>query len=654
MKSLLELIKSLYGAKAISSTIGTRTNVIRLPSGKLQKYLSTDLNIEAASDNAAVNAYNEMKELVPEVAKMNDAERLIFEGNLRRLRNKLESSGIIPKQTVTKEAEVVSMETKEPVVGESLKKLTEEQGTINPPTTVAGRLEQSAKKLEGLGKNLEQEFSKSKRRSASEILDEYFSSYRTMQSIEDEGLVRAVARQIMYADLNAGRLKVPKEVEDTIRGMTAKDVLDDFSQWYGAAALEDLFDNAQKFYRMESPQEAIKFLKQNTSSNWENVYQPREKPIKEYMEPEEFKKMMENATINRVGIIVPKGSEKLDNATAKEIYDFYLKTGDRKLIQEEMKSISEGTKFDSFATEDRNKILDILTDVLKKLGPPAVAGGVGLEYLAEKTTPQIEGGTQQSLGLDYLTGMEPSDGYANGGRIGFKTGSGKKILDLINKVNKELKSKKSMETIDLKTGEVGPPKEPVMTAENKSRKLTKDEIADYEEAIGRDSEQWMLEGTVDEAEEALKRSKAEEAYYRTQYKLGKLDPAPGEQTEDRMKFLQKKFDQVLSTGDRRYITLEEAQELQELQFALRRKAKVSEEDMIRKKYGGVIDEALLQKILIDDNPQRKAEVMASLDEAIKMEQKGMSPQEIINIINNTTRTKQAKGGSLGLNYLMGL
>jgi hypothetical protein len=32
----------------------------------------------------------------------------------------------------------------------------------------------------------------------------------------------------------------------------------------------------------------------------------------------------------------------------------------------------------------------------------------------------------------------------------------------------------------------------------------------------------------------------------------------------------------------------------------------------------------------------------------------MSPQEIINIINNTTRTKQAKGGSLGLNYLMGL
>jgi hypothetical protein len=565
MKNLLDLIKALYGPKAISSTIGTRTNVIRLPSGKLQRYLKEGLNIEAASDNAAQNAYNEMKELIPEVAKMNDSERLIFEGNLRRLKNKLEASGILPKQTITKEAEVVSMETKEPVTGENLKKLTEEKGTINPPTTVAGRLEQSAKKLEALGKNVEEEFVKGKKRSASEILDEYFHSYRTMKSIEDEGLVRAVARQIMYDDLKTGKLKVPKEIEETIRGMTAKDVLDDFSQWYGAAALEDLFDNAQRFYRMESPQEAVKFLKQNTNSNWEKVYQPREKPIKEYLEPEEFKKLMEDATINRVGLIVPKGSEKLDNDTAKEIYDFYLKTGDRKLIQEEMKGISEGAKFDSFATEDKNKILDILTDVLKKLGPPAVAGGVGLEYLAEKTTPQTEGGTQQSLGLDYLTGMEPSEGYADGGRIGFKTGGGKKILDLINKANKELKVKKSMETVDLKTGEVGPPKEPVMTAENKLRKLTQDEIADYEELIGRNSEEWMSEGTVEEAEKALKRSKAEEAYYRTQYKLGKLDPEPGEQTEARMKFLQKKLEEASEVKDRRLITPKEVEELMELE-----------------------------------------------------------------------------------------
>ena len=82
MKSLLDLIKLLYGPKAISSTIGTRTNVIRLPSGKLQKYLSKDLNIEAASDEAAVNAYKEMQELVPEIANEYSSNRDKYNKNV--------------------------------------------------------------------------------------------------------------------------------------------------------------------------------------------------------------------------------------------------------------------------------------------------------------------------------------------------------------------------------------------------------------------------------------------------------------------------------------------------------------------------------------------------------------------------------------------
>ena len=55
--------------------------------------------------------------------------------------------------------------------------------------------------------------------------------------------------------------------------------------------------------------------------------------------------------------------------------------------------------------------------------------------------------------------------------------------------------------------------------------------------------------------------------------------------------------------------------------------------------------------MIDDNPQRKAEVLATLDEAFKMSEKGMSPDEILNTFKKTPRTKQADGG---LNYLMGM
>lgn len=69
---------------------------------------------------------------------------------------------------------------------------------------------------------------------------------------------------------------------------------------------------------------------------------------------------------------------------------------------------------------------------------------------------------------------------------------------------------------------------------------------------------------------------------------------------------------------------------------------------IKQKYGTAISDDLLQKIMIDDNPQRQAEVLAAIDEAIKMQEKGLSPDEIIDIMTNTPRTKQAKGGIAGL------
>ena len=71
---------------------------------------------------------------------------------------------------------------------------------------------------------------------------------------------------------------------------------------------------------------------------------------------------------------------------------------------------------------------------------------------------------------------------------------------------------------------------------------------------------------------------------------------------------------------------------------------LDESEIIKQKYGSIIDDNLLKQILIDDNPQRKAEVLATIDEAMKMQDKGIPYEEIINIIKNTTRTKQAKGG----------
>jgi hypothetical protein len=71
---------------------------------------------------------------------------------------------------------------------------------------------------------------------------------------------------------------------------------------------------------------------------------------------------------------------------------------------------------------------------------------------------------------------------------------------------------------------------------------------------------------------------------------------------------------------------------------------------LKARFPGITDD-MISKIMADDNPQRIAEVLASMDEGLKMMEKGMSTDEIINTFKKTPRTKQAGGG---LAYLMGL
>ena len=98
----------------------------------------------------------------------------------------------------------------------------------------------------------------------------------------------------------------------------------------------------------------------------------------------------------------------------------------------------------------------------------------------------------------------------------------------------------------------------------KSRKLTREEIEDYEAELG-DAETWLSEGTVEEAEKALQRSKAEEAYYYKQYRMDKLDPVPGEKSQNRLNLLRKKAEEAELSGDRRLISIDEIQELENLE-----------------------------------------------------------------------------------------
>jgi len=111
-------------------------------------------------------------------------------------------------------------------------------------------------------------------------------------------------------------------------------------------------------------------------------------------------------------------------------------------------------------------------------------------------------------------------------------------------------------------------------------------------------------------------------------------------------------DEVLSKTQRELQELDELRELYDnpMNFVKTVTPKFYERMELKIKYPGITDE-LIEKIMIDDNPQRKAEVLATLDEAFKMMEKGMSSDAILNAFKKTPRTKNAGGG---LNYLMGM
>jgi hypothetical protein len=600
---------------------------------------------------------------------------------------------------------VLDITTKAPVKGlESLR-----------PTSIAGGLEKAGKQLEQVGKKLEETKPEI---NINEILQDYAKSQRAMQSEYRRGLTRATARNILFDDIKSGKIK----------GMTleqlgiAKDPIEDFRKIYGENALEQLDSLTDMFAQMTGADEAARYAKTKFT------FEPRKSTLPETTTIEEAKKAEQEFGINKPEpnkvLIMPEKKESFMDKIRNIMTRKQEKPADVtniKLEIDKRKSIDD--LIDEYnANQDRLRVPDeeggtlITYDEFQKLNKRNKEIADLLEARGISSKPEVE---EVPEGIVIPFKKKPPEEFAEGGitRTKFASGGrGKKILDIIKNANKKLKGKKSMETVNPKTGEVTVADEFVTTSEqqlNNKRQLTREEIEDYEETIGRNSEEWLSEGTVEEAENALKRSKEEEAYYLQQYKTGQLDPKPGEKSQSRMRFLQKKAEEAESTGDKRLFSLDEFDELDELERTFNKKntsaggfdfndpeikaqmekamqegnkrskemramgldpakskdydeyIKIKEasgdkdfnkyfDDLeIKTKFKGVISDDLLNQILIDDNPQRKAEVIATIEQGLKMQEKGMDPQEIVDILKNTTRTKQAKGGSVGLNYLMG-
>jgi hypothetical protein len=379
MKGILEVIKLIYGSKALSKILGTRTNVIRLPDNELKQYTKNDLNIEAASDKLAQKAKADMKELLADYPRMNDAEKLIFEGNLRRLGNKL---GVTEKGSA---ADVLEFGTGEKVSPEGIMSLTEKAGQKSPPTTLMGNLESRVKQLEASGKDLE---TIAKEKGGTDLND-FFSNFakdqKAMMKLEDQGLVRATAREIINRDIKSGKIKLPKEIEqDMVQG--GGEPINVLRQFYGEDALEQLDSMIPELRNFYTAKEAA------DAANKKFKFEFKADRLPESISIEDAKKAEQEFNI------IPADSEEGKVITEKLIGK--PKASVTELVTAE-KIISDMKKMDPMdAMKEANK-------VLKKEGK--------YKNLQEKDVERIMEDTN-----DFIFGRdipEDPEGFAKGGRV---------------------------------------------------------------------------------------------------------------------------------------------------------------------------------------------------------------------------------------------
>jgi hypothetical protein len=251
--------------------------------------------------------------------------------------------------------------------------------------------------------------------------------------------------------------------------------------------------------------------------------------------------------------------------------------------------------------------------------------------------------------------------------------------EIKNIVNKQLQNKGSMEVMNPKTGEVTTPKNPIMTVEDLQFKH-KDAFKAHDQIFNVDINDKIAPDMIAESMAEMKGKDYFSLSQKEQSDLYKKalayvddvrmtkrqnkpieggfsfnDPDIKAQMEEAMTIAKKRGDEMRAMGldpakskdYDEYIKIKETSGDKNFN-------KYFDDLEIKTKFKGVISDDLLNQILIDDNPQRKAEVIATIEQGLTMQEKGMSPEEIVNILKNTTRTKQAQGGPIGLNYLMGL
>ena len=213
-------------------------------------------------------------------AQLTQEQKINFAKNLetkRKFEKDLENFKTQP------ETPVVDIKTKEKI--EDVEKLREEAGLMAPPTTPVGETQLKLKQVEqGLKDILKN------KTNIDDILKDPIESQIRYAQLQRSGLVRAVAREIIEQDIKAGKLKLRPTVEKGMISPTGSgldgDPIEVYRLYYGEDALEQLDSLAPEFNRSSTAKDAAQIAREKYPT-----IQPREKPIREYLTPNEIDEM---------------------------------------------------------------------------------------------------------------------------------------------------------------------------------------------------------------------------------------------------------------------------------------------------------------------------------------------------------------------------
>ena len=279
----------------------------------------------------------------------------------------------------------------------------------------------------------------------------------------------------MREDILSKKLKLPKEVENEILNGLGNPI-DVFRKAYGEDALEQLDSLGPVLGQFKTETDAAKIARKQFTFEPKKIEAPETTTIEEAKKAEqvyglnpktaEVVDMPEKSLMDKIkDIFTRKKTEPAEVKNIKleidkrksidDLIDEYNANQDRmSLTDEEGGTLISYDEFNKLNRRNR-EIVDALENkgISSKVEEEVKPEGIVIPFKKKITEPEekADGG---STGLDYLMGFDNRLKYERGGKV-------KTILDLIAKTNKELKGKKSMETVNPKTGEVTVPEKPV-------------------------------------------------------------------------------------------------------------------------------------------------------------------------------------------------